>query len=129
MAGCLEDRRLSGIRSFAWDLRGLRSFSWELSLQKPFQAMSRMLLDVLRGIGASHRHPGCEGLRHSSQGVSSTKVRIVNLDRNDGNLLVAIESRRPCCPSKALRKLVRPRLIPIDHGLSLPDRLEVMIVT
>lgn len=38
-------------------------------------------------------------------------VRIINLDRNDGNLLVT-ESKRP-------------RLIPIDHGLSLPDRLEV----
>jgi len=38
-------------------------------------------------------------------------VRIVNLDRNDGNLLVS-EGKRP-------------KLIPIDHGLSLPDRLEV----
>ncbi|CAE7772932.1 PI4KG4, partial [Symbiodinium pilosum] len=38
-------------------------------------------------------------------------VRIVNLDRNDGNLLVS-DSKRP-------------KLIPIDHGLSLPDRLEV----
>jgi len=38
-------------------------------------------------------------------------VRIINLDRNDGNLLVT-DSKRP-------------KLIPIDHGLSLPDRLEV----
>ncbi|CAE7471285.1 PI4KG6 [Symbiodinium natans] len=38
-------------------------------------------------------------------------VRIVNLDRNDGNLLVADNKRL--------------KLIPIDHGLSLPDRLEV----
>lgn len=36
-------------------------------------------------------------------------VRIVNLDRNDGNLLVT-ESME---------------LVPIDHGLSLPDRLDV----
>ncbi|CAE7212562.1 PI4KG4, partial [Symbiodinium sp. CCMP2592] len=37
-------------------------------------------------------------------------VRIINLDRNDGNLLVTDRTR--------------PKLIPIDHGLSLPDRLE-----
>eukprot|EP00931_Biecheleriopsis_adriatica_P061312 TRINITY_DN36865_c0_g1_i1.p1 TRINITY_DN36865_c0_g1~~TRINITY_DN36865_c0_g1_i1.p1 ORF type:complete len:1123 (-),score=232.61 TRINITY_DN36865_c0_g1_i1:29-3364(-) len=41
-------------------------------------------------------------------------VRIVNLDRNDGNLLV-----------RAGKGSSRWELIPIDHGLSLPDRLEV----
>lgn len=39
-------------------------------------------------------------------------VRIVNLDRNDGNLLVR-------------RTKTGHSLVPIDHGLSLPDRLEV----
>jgi len=41
-------------------------------------------------------------------------IRIVNLDRNDGNILV-----------KHPRGSSRYELIPIDHGLSLPDRLEV----
>ncbi|CAK9066357.1 unnamed protein product [Durusdinium trenchii] len=48
----------------------------------------------------------------SVHAIGILDVRLVNLDRNDGNLLVAIENRRP-------------KLIPIDHGLSLPDRLEV----
>lgn len=41
-------------------------------------------------------------------------VRIVNLDRNDGNVLV-----------KHGRGSQRYELVPIDHGLSMPDRLEV----
>jgi len=41
-------------------------------------------------------------------------VRIVNLDRNDGNLLV-----------RHGRGSSKYELVPIDHGLSLPDCLEV----
>lgn len=40
-------------------------------------------------------------------------VRIVNLDRNDGNLLIRHG------------RTSKHELVPIDHGLSLPDRLEV----
>eukprot|EP00927_Polykrikos_kofoidii_P053952 TRINITY_DN48464_c0_g1_i1.p1 TRINITY_DN48464_c0_g1~~TRINITY_DN48464_c0_g1_i1.p1 ORF type:complete len:1206 (+),score=208.96 TRINITY_DN48464_c0_g1_i1:125-3742(+) len=43
-------------------------------------------------------------------------IRIVNLDRNDGNLLI----RR----SRSSHHQ-RYELVPIDHGLSMPDRLEV----
>lgn len=65
-----------------------------------------------------HAHGTCGDYGRSMFNTASVHaigildVRIVNLDRNDGNLLVAIENKRP-------------RLIPIDHGLSLPDRLEV----
>jgi len=41
-------------------------------------------------------------------------IRLVNLDRNDGNVLV-----------RHGRGSSKYELIPIDHGLSLPDRLEV----
>eukprot|EP00929_Paragymnodinium_shiwhaense_P010096 TRINITY_DN11458_c0_g2_i1.p1 TRINITY_DN11458_c0_g2~~TRINITY_DN11458_c0_g2_i1.p1 ORF type:complete len:594 (-),score=137.49 TRINITY_DN11458_c0_g2_i1:289-2070(-) len=40
-------------------------------------------------------------------------VRIANMDRNEGNILV--------CKTKDKYKL-----IPIDHGLTLPDRLEIL---
>lgn len=43
-------------------------------------------------------------------------IRIVNLDRNDGNVLVK---------SRGSSSNNRLELVPIDHGLSLPDRLEV----
>jgi len=54
------------------------------------------------------------------QRVGILDVRIVNMDRNDGNLLVKKRAERG--DERALSKYV---LIPIDHGLSLPDRLEV----
>lgn len=41
-------------------------------------------------------------------------IRIINMDRNDGNILV-----------RHSRGSSKYQLIPIDHGLSLPDRLEV----
>jgi hypothetical protein len=46
-------------------------------------------------------------------------LRIVNMDRNDGNILV-VKKRADARPDKS-----RFALVPIDHGLSLPDRLEV----
>lgn len=45
--------------------------------------------------------------------IAILDIRIVNLDRNDGNLLVRCRTRG------------QYELVPIDHGLSLPDRLEV----
>mmetsp|Transcript_71468 Transcript_71468/g.155227 ORF Transcript_71468/g.155227 Transcript_71468/m.155227 type:complete len:899 (+) Transcript_71468:49-2745(+) len=48
--------------------------------------------------------------------ISILDIRIVNLDRNDGNLLV-----------RHSRGTSRYELVPIDHGLSLPDRLEVYV--
>ncbi|CAJ1329007.1 unnamed protein product [Effrenium voratum] len=65
-----------------------------------------------------HSQGTSEDYRHTMFATSSVQrigildVRIVNLDRNDGNLLVVLEGRVP-------------KLVPIDHGLSLPDRLEV----
>mmetsp|Transcript_27335 Transcript_27335/g.63733 ORF Transcript_27335/g.63733 Transcript_27335/m.63733 type:complete len:852 (+) Transcript_27335:101-2656(+) len=50
--------------------------------------------------------------------VGVLDVRIVNLDRNDGNLLVTL--RKGSGSQKPYHELT-----PIDHGLSLPDRLEV----
>jgi len=44
-------------------------------------------------------------------------IRIVNLDRNDGNLLVRRRVSENGTPYA--------KLVPIDHGLSLPDCLEV----
>eukprot|EP00928_Gymnodinium_smaydae_P014693 TRINITY_DN15407_c0_g2_i2.p1 TRINITY_DN15407_c0_g2~~TRINITY_DN15407_c0_g2_i2.p1 ORF type:complete len:867 (+),score=111.64 TRINITY_DN15407_c0_g2_i2:76-2601(+) len=44
-------------------------------------------------------------------------VRILNLDRNDGNLLVRLRRRND--------STTKYELVPIDHGLSLPDRLEI----
>jgi len=45
-------------------------------------------------------------------------IRVVNMDRNDGNVLVA--------PAKSKRGASKYQLIPIDHGLILPDRLEII---
>lgn len=59
--------------------------------------------------------------------VGILDIRIVNLDRNDGNLLVR-HGRSNSSYSQAGRHVPnasRFELIPIDHGLSLPDRLEV----
>lgn len=47
-------------------------------------------------------------------------LRILNLDRNDGNLLVKKQEVRKNKKSKTEYKL-----IPIDHSLSIPDNLEV----
>jgi len=44
-------------------------------------------------------------------------IRIANLDRNDGNMLIRV--------GKSQTGSVRYELVPIDHGLSLPDCLEV----
>jgi len=45
-------------------------------------------------------------------------LRVVNMDRNDGNILVM--------PRKTSKSLSKYQLIPIDHGLILPDRLEII---
>jgi hypothetical protein len=46
-------------------------------------------------------------------------IRIINMDRNDGNILIT--KKRQDRPEKSFRY----SLVPIDHGLSFPDRLEV----
>merc|ERR1719352_1523816 len=48
-------------------------------------------------------------------------VRIINMDRNDGNILIVKTKQRQDRPEKSSRY----SLVPIDHGLSFPDRLEV----
>jgi len=45
-------------------------------------------------------------------------LRVVNMDRNDGNVLVM--------PRKNKNSSSKYQLIPIDHGLILPDRLEII---
>jgi len=54
-------------------------------------------------------------------------VRIVNMDRNDGNLMVKKRENREKPSSGEEREKQSPyQLIPIDHGLILPDRLEII---
>lgn len=48
-------------------------------------------------------------------------IRIINMDRNDGNILITKTKQRQDRPEKSARY----SLVPIDHGLSFPDRLEV----
>lgn len=69
--------------------------------------------------------------------VAILDIRLLNLDRNDGNLLVRIRqvvdqrpadapywSNRPA-PGRWIWPDSRLQLIPIDHSYCLPDRLEV----
>ena len=57
-------------------------------------------------------------------------LRILNLDRNDGNILV-VKKKEPVKKSKKKNKSKSSemsytyRLIPIDHSLSIPDSLEI----
>merc|ERR1719353_1545043 len=53
--------------------------------------------------------------------VGILDLRIINMDRNDGNLLIVKTKQRQDRPEKSSRY----SLVPIDHGLSFPDRLEV----
>jgi hypothetical protein len=50
--------------------------------------------------------------------IAILDMRILNLDRNTGNILV-----QEVFDKKRNKK--KKVLIPIDHGLSLPDNLEV----
>lgn len=47
------------------------------------------------------------------QSIAALDIRILNCDRNEGNILVKQVSKEAC------------RLIPIDHALSLPDNLSI----
>jgi len=49
--------------------------------------------------------------------IAILDLRILNLDRNEGNILVQKAEDK-----KGNRKLI---LVPIDHGMSLPDTLEL----
>jgi len=56
-------------------------------------------------------------------------LRILNLDRNDGNILVKkreskVESKKKG-KSRGTEKSIAYQLIPIDHSLSIPDSLEI----
>jgi hypothetical protein len=52
--------------------------------------------------------------------VAILDIRIVNLDRNDGNLLVSAPSGSPRSSPSAQHK---GTLVPIDHGSCLPDAI------
>lgn len=56
--------------------------------------------------------------------IAILDLRILNLDRNDTNILVKIKQK---IEIKDGKKVKRPcySLVPIDHGLSIPDRLAV----
>jgi hypothetical protein len=50
--------------------------------------------------------------------IAILDVRLLNLDRNLGNILV-------CCDNGAEGNFDKYRLVPIDHGLSIPDTLAI----
>ena len=50
--------------------------------------------------------------------IAILDLRILNIDRNEGNILVKIKI------DKKTRRKVRT-LVPIDHGLCIPDNLAV----
>ncbi|ORM40146.1 Phosphatidylinositol 4-kinase gamma 7 [Babesia sp. Xinjiang] len=53
-------------------------------------------------------------------------LRVVNLDRNDGNILVVdMRQRIPETNNNTTQTGPRYKLIPIDHGLILPDVIDV----
>jgi hypothetical protein len=53
------------------------------------------------------------------QRIAMLDLRLINMDRNDGNILVSRSKEKTDDPQE------RWKLTPIDHGLSLADRLEV----
>lgn len=64
---------------------------------------------------------------HDVHKIGILDIRIINMDRNDGNILVQKEKERVRDreTGEVVEKKVY-RLRPIDHGLSLPDRLEII---
>jgi hypothetical protein len=52
--------------------------------------------------------------------IAIIDIRIVNLDRNDGNLLVSVPAGSPRSSPSAQNK---GTLVPIDHGSCLPDAI------
>ena len=50
--------------------------------------------------------------------IAILDLRIFNLDRNDQNILVKIKK------DPKTKKLVR-KLVPIDHGMSIPESFEI----
>jgi hypothetical protein len=55
--------------------------------------------------------------------VAILDIRVVNLDRNDGNLLVVSTDQPDGSPRSSLAALQKATLIPIDHGSCLPDAI------
>ena len=55
--------------------------------------------------------------------VAILDIRVVNLDRNDGNLLVVSTDQPDGSPRSSLSALQKATLIPIDHGSCLPDAI------
>eukprot|EP00745_Piridium_sociabile_P043733 TRINITY_DN89976_c3_g1_i2.p1 TRINITY_DN89976_c3_g1~~TRINITY_DN89976_c3_g1_i2.p1 ORF type:complete len:813 (-),score=88.87 TRINITY_DN89976_c3_g1_i2:139-2577(-) len=56
------------------------------------------------------------------QRIAILDIRVANLDRNDGNILVKKQEETITTNNANIKKF---RLIPIDHGLILPDQLDV----
>lgn len=61
--------------------------------------------------------------------IAILDIRLLNLDRNDGNILVkktqVVKKSRKKGKSKGSEKIYEYKLIPIDHSLSIPDNLEI----
>jgi hypothetical protein len=55
--------------------------------------------------------------------VAILDIRVVNLDRNDGNLLVVSTDQPDGSPRSSLSALQKATLVPIDHGSCLPDAI------
>jgi len=63
-------------------------------------------------------------------------IRVANMDRNDGNLLLVpneayFDNDKQRDGPKSISSLIQPsrwRLVPIDHGLILPDQLEIATI-
>lgn len=58
--------------------------------------------------------------------VGILDIRIVNLDRNDGNLLVRRRNPSEVIQDRQIQKSPY-KLVPIDHGLTLPDCLDLHV--
>jgi len=57
--------------------------------------------------------------------IAILDLRLMNLDRNEGNILVKIKKKLEIAPNgKKIIKKVKT-LVPIDHGLCIPDNLAV----
>jgi hypothetical protein len=54
--------------------------------------------------------------------IAILDIRILNLDRNEQNILVRDREKED---KKTGRKIVVKTLVPIDHGLCIPDNLAV----
>lgn len=56
--------------------------------------------------------------------IAILDLRILNMDRNEQNILVTTKTKKETVNGKTIKRRVRT-LVPIDHGLCIPDNLAV----